>query len=360
MKAHAKSVLIISIVILCGAFAFWAIDTDEVVEIDNLARHALCVLELQGGRPDATTSFTTSRPLDRFYVGVKPGARSGRLRLSISGSGAPFSYNGIVTKPTRFSCGRDIPPGTYMVALRQEDGDNGGLVVIADEEPPIHFTGWQILSRTFLGLLVLSGVWAFTARKSQNPRRRRVSAYTFQMFLLSFLAVFLYLLLHEGGHALGEICFGCYDFARSDFWGIHGHPHSGGTSGPTLKSWQQAIITGGGPMLPIFTGWVLFLIWRSRIGRSFRNNYPILNLYFSAIVAVFIFPSVVLGGCLLSIMSDSKTEYIISNVPGPLWFAQALLWIILLVNAVILWRVMPELWRVWKAQMLDLRNPPNR
>ena len=53
---------------------------------------------------------------------------------------------------------------------------------------------------------------------------------------------------HEGGHALAQIAFGHFDLARSDFWGIHGHPHSGGGMGPQLKSWQRLLISCAGPM----------------------------------------------------------------------------------------------------------------
>lgn len=152
--------------------------------------------------------------------------------------------------------------------------------------------------------------------------------------------------------------FGRFDFARSDFWGIHGHPHSGGTSGPALEPWQQAIITGGGPMLPTFAGWAFFLLWISRIGQGLRSNRPIMDLYLSAIVAALIFPSIVVAGCLLGIINDGETQSFISNAPGPMWLVQAILWGVLSVNAVIMWRVVPELWRVWKRQVRDLRNLP--
>ncbi|MGA2615977.1 MAG: transglutaminase domain-containing protein [Thermoguttaceae bacterium] len=349
MKTPIISVCVISIAILCVALAFWATCTDEAREIDNLAKDALCVLELQGGRANASASFTTSQTVDQFYVGARPQANHERLWLSISGSKAPFSYNGPVTQATRFTCGHQIPPGSYTVALRQEAGDKGGLVVIAGEEPPAHVARWRIWPHAILGLLVLSGVGAFIARKSKNLRHRAVSVYAFQMLLLVFVTLFLYLFFHEGGHALGEMFFGRYDFARSDFWGIHGRPHSGGTSGPGLELWQQAVITGGGPMLPTFAGWAFFVLWLSRIGQDLRNNRPTVNLYLSAIVVVLILPSVVLAGCLLGIVNDSETQFFISNVPGPSWLIRSLLWGVLLVNAVILWRVVPELWRIWKT-----------
>jgi hypothetical protein len=358
MKTFAKTFLVITVAILGGGLAFWAVFVNKAREIDKLAKDALCVLELQGGKPECSASFTTSRTIDRFYVGARPGAKGERLWLSFSGDKASFS--GPVTRPTRFTCGREIPRGTYKVALRQEAGSSGGLVVIAGDEPPVHVTGWQILSRTFLALLVLSGIWALIARKSKNPRRRAGSVCLFQMLLLALVVVFFYLLFHEGGHALGAMLFGRFDWARSDFWGIHGHPHAGVTLGPGLEAWQQAIITGGGPMLPTFAGWAFFLLWSWRIRRGLRGKRPIVDLYLSAIVAMLVLPSVVVAGCLLGIIEDNETQSFIANTPGPVWLVQVILWGILLVNVVVLWRIVPELWRVWRTQVENLRNLPTQ
>ena len=357
MKTLARRVLVIAFAILCGGVSFWAARGNEAGKIDELAEDALCVLKLDGGEPECSASFTTSRTVERFYVGARAGARGERVWLAISAGEHNF-YSGPVTRPVCFSCGRTIPPGTYAVALRQEAGDSGGLVVIASEEPPVGVSGWQIWSRVFVGLLVLSGIWVLVARKSKNPERRAVSVYTFQMLLLAAVVLFLYLLFHEGGHSLGAMLFGRFDLARSDFWGIHGHPHAGVKSGPALEPWQQVIITGGGPMLPYFAGWAFFLLWISRIGQRLRSDRPIVNLYSSAIVVALIFPSVVLAGCLLGIIDDSETLYLISNTPGPRWLVQAIFWGVLLVNAAIVWRVAPELWRVCKAQMADLQKLP--
>jgi hypothetical protein len=180
----------------------------------------------------------------------------------------------------------------------------------------------------------------------------------FQMLLLAFVVLFLYLLFHEGGHALGQLLFGRFDLANSDFFGIYGHPHSATKSGPALEPWQQAIITGGGPMLPIFAGWALFLLWNSRMGHGFRTNRPIVNLYFSTIVAALIFPCVVIAGCLLGVISDAETLSFISNTPGPTWLVKTLLWGVLLVSAVIMWRVVPEVWRAWKTHYSGWQDLP--
>jgi hypothetical protein len=204
-----------------------------------------------------------------------------------------------------------------------------------------------------VGLLVLSGIWAFMARRSGNLRHRAASAATFQHLLLGFAIGFSYLLFHEGGHALGEIAFGRFDLARSDFWGIHGHPHSGGISGPPLAPWQQSVISGGGPLLPTFAGWVLFLLCGSRSGRSFRGTRPMVNLYLLAIAVILIVPWFTTAGLLLGILGeDGDWHGFMAGVPGPQWFIEGLIWGTLLVNAFVLVRIAPVLWRAWKQMFL--------
>lgn len=357
-----KKVFGASLGILCGilggAVSFWAVHGDEAREFNYLEKNALCVLDLGAGTPSASASFTTARTIEQFQVGVRARGKREGVSLSISGREGLICRVTMDNRNVRFGCGHNIPPGTYDVTLRQESGDHGALVVIAGERP-VFVTGWQVLSRAYLGLLVLSGLWAAVARQSRNAKHRAMSSYVFQFLLLGFLLMFLYLLFHEGGHALVEMWFGRYDFGRSDFWGIHGTPHSGGTSGPSLEPWQQALISGGGPWLPTFGGWALFLLWRSRLGGNLRSA-RMMNMYYSAIVAMLVFPGfIVTPGCLLGIISsDGDWNGFITNVPGPLWLVKGVLWGTVLVNGIILWRVVPELWRIVKMQSLEFRGYP--
>jgi hypothetical protein len=362
MKPRKIITIVVSIALSWAALIFWAVHSGkarEEREINDRLESALCVLELQAGQQAASASFTTSKGAGQFHVSARPGARRERLALSFSGSSRE-SFNGDVTEFERFGLGNADRPGTWTVTLRQKTGNGGGIVIISGEKPaPPTGLWWPIWPHGFLILLALSGAWASIARKSQNLRLRMQTVLTFQIFLLAFVVVFTYLLFHEGGHALGEIAFGRFDFARADFWGIHGRPHSGGTSGPQLEPWQRALITSGGPMLPIFAGWALFLFWRSRIGRNSRSRRPIVNLYLSAVIAMLVLP-IVLAGCLLGVISDHETQAAISIMPGPSWLGKSLLWGVVLVSAVILWRVVPEIWKVGKAQVLELRKLPTR
>jgi len=342
MRKFLSILLVVSSGLVVGGLSFWMVRPNETREFAHLKAKALCVLDLGPESSIAHASFTTSKSIDELHVGVLPRRRGERFSLEVCGSERLACS--ATTDATRYSWKHELRPGTYQITLSQQAGNHGALVVIAAEKP-IYLTGWQIWSRTFLGILALSAVWAAAARNSQNPRTRIFSLYLFQMLLLGFVMIFLYLLCHEGGHTIGELAFGRYDFARSDFWGIHGTPHSAGTSGPSLEPWQQAVISGAGPILPTLAGWALLLCWSSRFGRNMRDARPIINLYVWSAIAMLVFPLFALAGCLLGVISDGDWQGFITNVPRPLWLARGLLWGMLLINAVILWRVASQLRR---------------
>lgn len=361
MKPLIRKILVVSMAILVGAFSLWMTLPSSVWLVG--AKEALCVLDLQVGSPDVTTSFTTSETLERFFVVARPEARGERLSLTITGEKSFLCSFSAITKPMRFSFSPgEIPPGTYKAVLKQEIGSQGGRVIISVRE--VGLTGWQIWSRALVVLLVISGIWAGVLRKSKNRRQHVMSFFMFHSLLLAFVLIFLYLLFHEGGHALGASLFGRYDWTRSDFWGIHGSPHSGIKAGVPVEPWQRAIESFGGPMLPTLMGWALFLLWCSRAGKRMRSRRPMVNLYLSAIVGMSIFPFVAILGCLLGLISDGDWRGFIENVPGPLWLVKTLLCGVLLLNGFILWRIGPELWRAWKTQKAKteamLRQPANK
>ena len=106
-------------------------------------------------------------------------------------------------------------------------------------------TGWHFLSRIWVALVIVSGILAWVYRKSTNAKRRLLSAYIFKMFALGLTLIFLYLLFHEGGHAVASSLFGGKGFATSDFWGIHGRPRAGGMN-QNFEPWQKAVTSFAG------------------------------------------------------------------------------------------------------------------
>ena len=220
MKPLIRKILVVLVAILVVALSMWLTGTDSVWAVR--AKDTLCVLDLEGGRSKVAMSFTTSQTLERFFVNARPEKRGERLFLTITKEKSLLCSSAI-TKPKRFGFSPgEIPPGTYKAVLKQETGSQGGRVIISARE--LGLTGWQILSRTLAVLLVVSGVWAGVSRKSKNRRQHVTSFFIFHSLLLTFVLIFIYLLFHEGGHALGASIFGECDWARSDFWGIHGIP----------------------------------------------------------------------------------------------------------------------------------------
>lgn len=350
MKKAVTVALAVSIGLLGGGFFVWGICLDHRREFAHLREKALCVVELPGGSPHAQASFTTSQTIDELHVGVRPGRDGEFLSFRVSGNQGPVcSAN---TDTARFSWRTKIPAGNYQLSVSQPADGHGALVVVAAEKPA-YLTGWQIASRTYLAALVLSALVAAVARKSTSLRVRVTSGRLFQLLLLGFVLLFLYLLFHEGGHALGEFAFGHGDLAHSDFWGIHGTPHSAGVSGPPLAPWQQAVISGGGPLFPIGMGWVLFALWRSRFGRKLRNARPMIDLYLSSLIALLTFSSIAVAGSLAGMVSDGDWRGFITNVPGPLWLIKSLLWGVIAVSALMLWQVVPR----WRSLLATVFSP---
>jgi hypothetical protein len=357
MKAFSKKAYAVSLAILSGvlggALTLWLIQGDDPKQFEALKAHALCVLHLPEGSESTSASFTIRHPVAMFLVGIRPKASSEAFSLLISGDqGLVGSVSGV--KARSFGLGRSMKPGTYTATLRQEIKGNGGEAVIAMEQP-VYVTGWQIWSRTYVGLLALSGICVVFWRKSTHARARAFSLTAFHNLLLASVLIFVYLLFHEGGHALAQIAFGHFDLARSDFWGIHGHPHSGGTIGPALAAWQQTVISCAGPMLPTVAGFGLFVLWCCPAGRKLRSLRPMANLYFFATIAFLVVPDAICEPLYLLGFITAEGDLIgrVTESGGPAWPVKSLLWGIFLISAVILWRSLPEVWRSWKAEFLE-------
>ena len=228
-------------------------------------------------------------------------------------------------------------------------------MIIADQ-PRIGITGWQVLSRAWVGAVAVSGIVALAYRNSPNTKRRLLSAHIFKMFSLAVVLIFFYLLFHEGGHALASYSFGGKGLSGSDFWGIHGHPHAGGMY-DHFKPWHRAVTSFSGPALPTLAGWILFLWWRSQVGRRFREQRPGWDFYLSAINAMLVFPiTVVAIPQMLGYMSDGDWQGFITNVPGPRWLIYTMLSISVLMSLCMLWKIIPHIYKLFRDMNARLRT----
>ncbi len=351
----ARLVAAILLGVLVGGLSFWLVHSDDAKRFDALKARALCVLDLPAGTSTVSAAFTNSRSIDRFQLALKTKAADQPLSVSISGDqGLVGSASSV--KAGWFGLGTQIQPGNYTLTIGQQTRGKGGTIVLADAAP-VFVTGWQIWSRTYAGLLVVSTICVLLLRKAQPSRTRALSFTAFHSLLLGFVLIFVYLLFHEGGHALFEIAFGHFDPARSDFWGIHGHPHSGGSMGPQPKPWQQTLISCAGPMLPTLAGFALFVLWALPLGRKLRSVHPMLNLYFSALVASLVFSDAVCKPLYLLGLITAEGDPIgyAATTGGPVWLVTGFLGGVFILSALILCRVGPEIWHAWTARFLPPR-----
>jgi hypothetical protein len=333
--------------LVAGGSSLWLLSGTERRRFEALKAGALCVVDLRAGATNLSTTLTNSRSIDMFHLALRTASRDDAFSISITGErGLVASVSQV--KASSFGLGKDIPPGNYTVTVRQAIGTKGGSVAIADA-PPVYVTGWQIWSRAYLGLLAVSAICWILLRKAENSKIRSSSIAAFHTLLLGGSVMFVYLLFHEGGHALAQIAFGHFDLARSDFWGIHGHPHSGATMGPQLAPWQHALISCGGPMLPTLAGFALFGLWFAPFGQRLRHAHPLANLYFSANVAGLVFAEAVCGPAYLLglITAEGDLLRFAASEGVPVWPIKVALCGIFLLCAWILWRVTPEIRRAW-------------
>jgi len=347
-----KKFLRIAFCVLVGITCSWVSmrATRQGVRVRIDPADALCVAELAPGQLETSADFKTSAPLDSFKILVVPQARKDLLRLSIT-SGDTLIFSATVSGG-ECGAGRDIQPGIHRLVVEQDSGGGGGKVYVS--ERPLGMTGWQVYSRVLVVILVLSGVWALAARKSKNAQHRLASRATFHYLLLALVLIFVYLLFHEGGHALFAILFGKFSLADSDFWGISGHPSSGLKLYAEVEPWQRALVSFAGPAIPTLVGWVLFSVWISRSGRRLREARPVVNLYFTALALMCVFPFIVVAGQLLGMLSDGDWRGFINNVPGPLWLVKTVLWTAFVFNVAVIVRVAIELRQVWRAHIAAL------
>lgn len=314
---------------LTGAVAFQLSRSGPL--LSTTTREALGVLELPAGASQAQADVVVPAAIERFHVSAW--GRGDGVTLTLD-AGAFGSYRGPIRGGTRFMLGQGIPPGTYMAELTGPPGHGPVTVVIADRW--VGVTGWQILVAVMLAGLVVAGVVTSAIRKP-NSRLRAQAAHVFRVLSVAAVALFVYLLCHEGGHALAALAFGKFDLAGSDFWGLHGNPHSGLRGDVAVASWQQSVVAIAGPLLPNLVGWVLFVAWRSpRVWRR-REGSPTLDLFWSGVTALLLFPAVALLGYALDLVSDSDWQGFSGNVPVSAILARAGAVAVAAVSLTMLW-----------------------
>lgn len=198
MKMAAKTTrVVLALAMLVGAvgvgsLSLWLSQGNEAREFDALKENALCVLHLPEGALSASATFTTRQRIEMFYVVILTEAGGDALSISISGDQGLICSRSVV-KAESSGLGGVIPiqPGTYTATLHREVKGKGGAAVIAGQQP-VSVTGWQIFSRTYIGLLVFSAICALFWRNAGSSKTRVSSVAAFHSLLLGLVLVFVY------------------------------------------------------------------------------------------------------------------------------------------------------------------------
>ena len=305
------------------------------------------------GAPGAVT-FNNPASLDCFQIYTQVDDASAQYSLRLDGPNrmlATCTSRGNAS----FGFGHDIAPGTYTLTA---DRVAGLQVYVADRR--LGMDGWQILLRLYLLLVALVAAFAlWTQRPAASARSRLIARAILLRIGTAVALIFAYLLLHEGGHGGVAFLFGKFDASHSDFFGLHGTPHSGLKWGVNIAPWQRAAISFAGPVTPMITGWLIFMWWRSAHGRRLRAVHVVIDFVVTSLLALVTFGCVVLPAYSLGLVQDGDWSNYAQNVPGGAAAAHAVAWAIFGVTAAIFVKVAPHAFWCWRyAGYLGKKEAP--
>jgi hypothetical protein len=289
-------------------------------------------------------NFEVKRPISRFWVQTNLKGHAGDLRIDIEEeSGLQYLHGFPIERGlVRFSCGKDVH-GVYTVRVREVTVTGKYTIEIGGKAA---VTRWQKLLMLLVSLFAVSGVLSFWQhRRSRTGRPVPVLAgarFAFLSIGLFLFVLFFYLLFHEGGHALASISFGSFDCSMSDFFGLHGFPHSSMNPEVVLTGWPRAIISIAGPLLPILMSYVLFVLWRSRWGTDLRGKSVLVDVFWSFTIFTFLVSCLGLLIPVIHLSSNSDYTSFVNHVPLARWQADGLLLLVVLANGYLLSSIVPH------------------
>jgi len=292
----------------------------------------LLSVEVQRG-PEASSldrsypfQFATDSPQPTLRVHADLGQGDVLVELLDAAGVAPV----LRLPPFRHDClwtfsvdGGFVTGSQYKLRVAERDVVGNYSLTFAEREG---VTRWQRFLALFLVVVVASG--GFLAWVRLGPRReawRGRSLHMLWAMLVMSLGI-VYAILHEGAHNIGLWLFGALDLGRSDMLGIGGIPHSGRAIGASLTDRHQAVVSIGGPALPILVGYVLLALGVSPVGRRVRARIPALDAFLSMATALFLFSAVALAAQALGILyPDSDLSGFVSHFGVPLWVSRTFL-----------------------------------
>lgn len=355
MSHRTRIVLMVSVAAAVGIGTGWLSSTGPGFFLSPESEGVLTALETAQASGEYTRDFNTVRSFDRLYVHVRLQGGQRAYTLRLKGADTLLQFGERKKAPPwipvsshnafSFTLGKDTQPGTFRLSVEQGEGNGTILVILSDR--PIGMTGWQLLSRAYLTLFVLLLAACLSSVKWGTASQRLAAQTALQTTSVALAFIVLYLLLHEGGHALPAIAFGNFSLRGSDFLGIGGTPHAGLKPGAQVAPWQRATVSIGGPLLPILAAMACFLWWRSKAGQQLRARYESVEFVFSTLILGFLLTAIVFPAFALGLVSDGDWRGFSENVPGGAWTRQGLVWSVFTAGALGFVRVLPFAYRSW-------------
>ncbi len=324
------------------------IRTQVPLTLDRNAKGVLAYITAAPPSAISTVSFNTANPLDTFHVYVLVKGSNRHYTIKLTGPRGTLLEMG-QNQSMACTVGRDLPPGSYRVALTSDEGKGEIVAVVADR--PVGLTGWQWLSRAGVALLILSAIALRWATRRGSDRQRRVAARVLRHLATVAFLIVLYLLLHEGAHAIASAAFGRFSLERSDFWGLGGSPHSGIRPDVQLLPWQYAVESIAGPLMPIMVACLVFLWWRSVSGRQWKSNHPWIDHLSSSLIVFFSLSAIIFPGYATGVLNDGDWRGLADNTSA--LTSQLLAWSVFLAGATVFVCTVRQVVHIWRE------NPVN-
>jgi hypothetical protein len=165
--------------------------------------------------------------------------------------------------------------------------------------------------------------------------RLMATGFAWYLFLATFWLA--YPMAHEAGHVVALWSFDAWQPGGTSLSPLGGQtPHVAGNPSAHLAPWQIALTAIAGGLLPTLLGYFLFALWVSPFGRRCRTQRLGVDLGWSMLTAMLVFPQAVPAPMLFpNTVHDRDYSIFIQNAGLPLWLANSALGVVALFNLVV-------------------------
>jgi len=289
--------------------------------------------------------FHLNRFEPQFYLRAKGQFPDDAVSFSLYGDGDALMVQWTMKNMAfAFSVGNGFAPGNYKILVEENHALGSYSIVLYPKPLFLRHQKFMILITIYLLIGVISFIYLHIKQPNSTSFRR--VKFTLFFIVLAFFSPFVYLIFHEGGHALGAMMFGLFDFSHSDIFGFKSIPHvQFKTDNVVLAPWKQAVISFGGPFLPNLAGYFLFWAWTRSRSKKWREQKPLLDIAWSFYIFLLLFAQLGALIPILRIQTDRDYSTFVNNVPWPQWTSDALLIMLIIINLWIIKLVMIHWWK---------------